>query len=247
MMRYLQRFLRIYQGFVVSGAIVLFGVVALLFAVIPGIRTTVALYDDLGELEGQIKNLSAKLSFLESLREEELRGQVAELLAAVPEEKSVPTILGTIEGLAQQTVVTIDDMSLTSPGSLATGSAARQSAAEKKIGASGLPFSLNASGTYEAVRDFVGKINAVRRLFDVTSFDVSTSGTGETKLRLSLTAFYQPLPSSIGSVESPVARLSEKDRATLENVLQFPDVSPSSGVPLTPILTDGKRDPFATR
>ncbi len=236
MIRYLLRFLRVYQGFVVSGAILLFCAVAFVFAVVPGIRATKALYDDLRDLEGQTKALSSKLTFLGSLHEEDLRDQVVLLLTAVPQEKSVPTILSSVEGLADQTGVTIDDMSLTSPGSLATGSAAR---------AGSLSFTLNASGMYEKVRAFVGGINKVRRLFDVASFDISTTGTGVTTVRLSLTAFYQPLPTNVGSVQAPVAALSQKDEEVLGVISQYPDVSQSRSDVLTPMFSEGKRDPFA--
>ncbi len=245
MIRYFRRFLRIYQGFVVSGAILLFGLVALFVAVIPGVRATKELYDDLRELEAETTALSTKLTFLGSLSEDDLRDRLVLLLTAVPEEKSVPTIFSSVEGLADQAGVTIDDMSLMSPGSLATGSAQRQSAAEKKIGASTLPLALNASGTYDEIRAFVGEINKVRRLFDVASFDISTSGTGATTVRLSLTAFYQPLPTRVGSVQAPVAVLTKKEEDVWDTISQYPDVSQSLGQALTPIFSEGKRDPFA--
>lgn len=245
MFRYFRRFLRIYQGFVVSGVILLFGTVAILFAVVPGIRATRDVYESLRQLERETQALSSKRAFLESLNEEDLRVQVVELLLAVPQEKSVPSIFTTVEALADQTGVTIDDMSLMSPGSLATGSAARQSAAEKKIGTSTLPFVLTASGTYDQIRDFVARVNTIRRLFDVTSFDLSIRGTGTTQVRVSLTAFYQPLPTKVGSVQAPVAVLTKKEEDVWGAVSQYRDMSQSFGPTLTPIFSEGKRDPFA--
>ena len=113
--------------------------------------------------------LKGKLALLVALNEEDIRDRLILLVSAVPQEKSVPTIFSTIEGLAQQSGVSIIDLSLTSPGTLASMSAAiRASASEKKIGASTLPFVLTASGTYDQIRGFVGKINAIRRIFDVT-------------------------------------------------------------------------------
>lgn len=245
MLRYLRRFLRIYQGFVVSGTILLFGAVALAFAVAPGIRATRDLYGNLKEIEKEVQALSGKRTFLEALSEDDLRERVVTLLSAVPQEKSVPTIFSAVEGFANQSGVSIVDMSLTNPGSLATGAATRQSAAEKKIGASTLPFSLTASGTYDQIRAFVGEINKVRRLFDVTSFDLSIGGMGTTQVRLSLTAFYQPLPTKVGMVEAPLVGLSQKEEEVFGKVSQYPDVSQFVFGPLTPNLSGGKRDPFA--
>lgn len=244
-MRYLRRFLRIYQGFVVSGAILLFGTVALMLAVLPGIRATLNLYGSLKEVEKEVQALSGKRTFLEALNEDDLRDRLATLLTAIPQEKSVPTIFTTVEGLAHTSGVSIVDMNLTSPGSLATAAATRQSASEKKIGASTLAFSLTASGSYDQIRAFVGEINKVRRLFEVTSFNLSIGGDGLTQVHLSLTAFYQPLPTKVGSIETPVMALSQKEEEVLVDVAQYPDVSQSLAEPLTPNLFGGPRDPFA--
>lgn len=245
MIRYLRRLLRIYQGFVVSGAILLFGTLAFALAVLPGIRATRDLYGNLTEIEKETQALSGKLTFLTSLHADDLLSRFATLLLAVPQDKSVPTTFSTVEEFAKQSGVSIVDMSLTSPGSLASAAAARQSVSEKKIGASNLPFSLTASGGYDRIRAFVGAINKVRRLFDVTSFDLSIGSTGEAHVRLSLTAFYQPLPTKVGSVQSPVIALTQKEEEILENVAGYPDVSQTPLESLTPDLSGGPRDPFA--
>ncbi len=244
--RYIKRFLRIYQGFVISGVILLFGTLALVFAVIPGIRATRDLYDSLKVVERDTETLQGKLALLAALNEEDIRDRLILLVSAVPQEKSVPTIFSTIEGLSEQSGVSILDVSLASPGNLASMSAAiRESASEKKIGASALPFTLTASGDYNQIRAFVGTINTVRRIFDVTSFDISISATGVTQVRLSLTAFYQPLPAKVGSVQAPVTPLSQKEEAILAKILQYPDVSAGTLESLTPVTSAGKRDPFA--
>lgn len=245
MMRYVRRFLRIYQGFIVSGAVLFFGAVALILAVLPAIRATRDLYERLLSLKKENQALSDKRTFLASLSEEDLGKRVVVLLSAVPQEKSVPTIFGTVEGLAVQSGVSIVDMSFISPGSLATESASRLSAAEKKIGASTLPFSLAASGSYDAVRAFVGRINRARRLLDVTSFDLSIDATGVTNVRLSLTAFHQPLPTKVGSVEAPVPPITQGQEDALEKLIQYPDLTQSFSEASTPLFSTEPRDPFA--
>ena len=228
-----------------SGAILLFAAVALMFAVLPGIRATQELYGSLKGTEKETETLSKKLRFLEGLSEDDLRSQLVTLLSAVPQEKSVPSIFGTVEGLTNQSGVSIVEVTLTSPGSLATVAATRQSSVEKKIGASTLPFSLTVSGTYDQIRAFVGDINKVRRLFDVTSFELSIGATGTTQVKFALTAFYQPLPTKVGSVQAPVAVLTQKEEEVLAKIIQYPDVSQALSEPLTPILSDVRRDPFA--
>lgn len=246
MNRYIRRFLRTYQGFVISGVVLIFGILAFFFAVIPGIQATRDLYDNLKTVENDISKLQGKLQLLEALNEEDIRDQLMVLVSVVPQGKSVPTIFSTIEGLAQESGVSVIDLSLTSPGTLASMSATvRQSASEKKIGASTLPFTLSASGDYDQIRRFVGKINAVRRIFDVTSFDISISATGVTQVRISLAAFYQPLPTKVGAIQAPVTPLSEKEETILARMLQYPDMSQGALDTLTPVTTGGKRDLFA--
>lgn len=245
MMRLLRRFLRMYQGFVVSGAIILFGTVAFALAVLPGVRATRDLYGNLQDVQKEVQALSGKLTFLKSLNEDDLRARLVTILSAVPQEKSVPTIFSTVDGLANESGVSIVDMSLTSTGSIATGAASRQSAAEKKIGASTLAFTMNATGSYDQIRAFVSEINKVRRIFDVTSFDLSIGSTGVTQVRLSLTAFYQPLPTKVGSIQSPVIALTTKEEEVFTKVSQYPDVSQSFSEALAPDFSGGRRDPFA--
>lgn len=237
--------LRIYQGFVISGAIFLFGTAAIFFAVIPGIRATMDLYESLNVVKKETQALSGKLALLEGISEDDIRERLIILLSAVTAEKSVPTIFNTVEGLANLSGVSIADMSLTSPGSLATGAASRQSASEKKIGASSLPFSINISGTYDQMRAFVGQINKVRRIFNISSFDLSIAPSGVVQVRLALAAFYQPLPTKVGSVQSPVTPLTQKEEALLVKVMQYPDVSQATTESLTPLFSGGNRDPFA--
>lgn len=245
MMRYLQRYLRIYQGFVVSGAILLFGTVALIFAVLPGIRATRDLYENLNVIKKDSEVLSHKLQLLEGLREDDLRNRLVALLSAVPQDKSVPTIFSSVEGLSRESGVSILDMSIANPGSLATPAAMRQSPVEKKIGASTLPFSLTATGTYDQIRAFVSEVNKVRRFFDVTSFTLTIADAGVTRVSLSLAAYYQPLPTKVGSIEAPVAALSKKEEEVLTKVVEYPDVSQVVSQPLAPTFSGGKRNPFA--
>ena len=244
-MRYLRRFLRIYQGFVVSGAIIIFGVTAFFLAVLPGIKATRDLYGNLKDVQKEVQALSGKFAFLQSLSEDDLRNRLMTMLSAVPAEKSIPTIFSSADGLANKSGVSIIDMNLMGMGSLATGAAVRQSAAEKKIGAGTLAFTMNATGSYDQIRSFVSEINKVRRLFDVTSFDLTIGSTGATQVRLSLAAFYQPIPTNVGMVQSPVIALTTKEEEVFMKVSQYPDVSQTFLEALAPDFSGGKRNPFA--
>lgn len=245
-MRYIRRLLRLYQGFVISGVVLVFGAGTIIFAVIPGVGATRDLYDRLTVVRQEGDAMRAKLQLLKALSEEDIRDRLVILLAGIPQEKSVPSVLGTVDGLARETGVSVIDLGLTSLGSLASVSAStRPSASEKKIGASTLAFTLTASGTYDQIRAFVGTINQVRRIFDITSFDLSISASGVTQVRLSLAAYYQPIPTKIASIQSPVVPLSTKEETIFRTIQQYPDISQGISESLSPSLSGGKRDPFA--
>lgn len=244
MNRYIRRFLRLYEGFVISGVIILFGIMAVVFAVIPGIRTTVGLYGKVGVIQKEVDALSGKLALLRSLDEESLRGQLTVLLSVIPQEKSVPTIFGTVDGLVAEAGVQITDMTITSPGSIATGSATKSTSSTKVKGLSYLPFSLGVAGSYDQVQGFFGIVNTVRRLFTVENFDLTITKTGETNARIAMGAYYQPIPTKVGGVEIPIQNFSPSELATLGKLSTYQDYSQSSATQLTPVTNTVKRDPF---
>lgn len=245
MMRIIRRALRLYQGFIVSGVILLFGTIGVIFAVVPGVQATIALFERVRTEEKEYDVLSSKLTFLTSLQEDDVRDQLVMLLSAIPQEKSVPSIFTTVDGLTATSGVSIEEMNLTSPGSLATASASRQSGIADKINASTLPFSLTASGTYDNIRSFVSSINQVKRLFDVTSFEFSMASADDGRVSLSLIAFYQPLPTKVGSIEAPIAPLTSKEEDVLAKLIKYPDISTSALQPAPSVSLGGARDPFA--
>lgn len=245
MNRYIRRFLRLYEGFVISGAIILFGLIAVVFAVIPAIRSTVDLYEKIGVIQKEVDALSGKLALLQSMDEESLRGQLVVLLSAIPQDKSVPTIFGTVDGLVAKAGVRITDMTIANPGSIATASATKSSASLKVKGVPFLPLSLEVAGSYDQIQEFFSLINQVRRLFTVENFDLSVPSVGETHARIAMGAYYQPLPIKVGSVEAPIQNFSPTELATLEKLSTYQDFAQSSATQLTPVINNVKRDPFS--
>ena len=244
MKRTIRRFLRLYEGFVISGAIILFGIIAVVFAVMPAIRSTIDLYGKVGEIQQQVDALSGKLALLKSLDEESLRGQLAVLLSVIPQEKSVPMIFGTVDGLVAEAGVRMTDMTIMSPGSIATGSATKETSRAKVKGLSHLAFSLGVSGSYDQVQGFFGMVNTVKRLFTVENFDLTIAKTGETNARLALEAYYQSLPTKLGNVEAPIQNFSPTELDIMEKLSAYPDFSQSSATQLTPVTNQDRRDPF---
>jgi len=82
--------------------------------------------NELPALSSEVAGLKNKTSVLQTIDENEMRSDMQTLLSAVPSDKSLSTLLSTVDGLAAATGVSVDTISLERPGSLATASARRQ-------------------------------------------------------------------------------------------------------------------------
>jgi hypothetical protein len=148
--------------------------------------------------------------------------------------------------VAGDTGVTLVNLQLSNPGSLATQSARKQTAQEAKAGANILSFSAEVSGTFDQVRAFLSKVATVRRYFHLLAFNISFIDT-TVVARMDLEAYYAPYPIVLGDITAPVSALTDKEQQILTNLESYPVYTTSSvgvAVPQAPIM-GGKTDPFA--
>lgn len=188
-------------------------------------QQTWKLIEDVNSERTELVGLQTKLNQLQALDEETLRQQLRLLTSAVPTDKSLPTLLSTAEAVSANTGVTLSDMSLISPGSLATDSAKRQTSEEKTFGASLLPFSIVLTGTSDQIRNYLSTSINVRRLLRVKQFTIIFSGDGAARSNVSLDALYAGLPTNLGDVRQPILPLAEKDEQLLDKLASQPNYS----------------------
>lgn len=244
-MRQIKYYFRVYKDLIVAVILCFVGFGGLFFGVVPAIQNTVSALDEVKTLSQTVEELSQKAKALDALSEDTLKNQLAIFTTAIPTEKSVPTIFATIDRVAEGAGVAIVDMSVTQAGSLATASAVRLSTEEKTLGASLLPFSLTIRGPLERVQAFIARIGSVRRLARVRSFDLSASTAGVVQARLSLDAFYVPLPTTLARADATLKVLSKQEEEALLKLSSFPWFSqPPAATPQGPVF-GRKSNPFA--
>lgn len=231
-----------YEGLLISLVLIIVSVLGFSFGVIPAMSSTVEEFKKLNDLNKLVGELDDKVRTLESLNETELRQQLSIITSSVPSEKNLPSIIATIEKLAAQTGADIVSFTLSSAGSIATAAAVKQTSDEKLIGSFLIPFSVLIQGTLEETRDFLAKATGVRRLLRVRNFDITTV-TGTITTRLSMDAFYLPLPTTIPVARESLNILSKEEQQTLAKLASYPWLFQPSGSAVGP-TTSGKTNPF---
>ena len=221
--------------------------------VVPILQKTIAMNNEISSLSADVDVLKNKVSVLESIDEVSMRSNVQTLLSAVPSDASLPTLLGTLDGLVAKTGVASGNFTLAKLGDLATGSAQRLSADENTVGGNILPFTLNISGTFDQLRGFLALSVSVRRIIRVRTFNLlflaptaeASASANTSSANLEMDAFYSPLPTTIGSVSQPLTALTSADDALIATISGMQLLGVSS-TPLPPSsLGPAKPDPFS--
>jgi Tfp pilus assembly protein PilO len=246
----LTKLFRRYEGLIVSIAIFIVSGLGIVLGVVPILQKTIALYTQFNSVSAEVNVLKNKVAVLASVDESSLRSSVQTLLSAVPSDKSVPTLLWTLDGLTAKTGVAAGAFSLAKLGSLATESAKRVTADEQTVGGNILPFTISISGSLDQLRGFLATSVSVRRLVRIRTLGVSfqknaTGSADVVSATLGMDTFYSPLLTTIGSVSQPLTALTSTDNDVVAKVAQM-QLMGSTSLTLPPSAGGAvKPDPFS--
>lgn len=244
-MKDILRFIKAYQGLIISTSILIGCFLGLILAVIPALRGVLDLVASTRALTGEVRELRTKSNLLEGIDEETYRGYLLTLTAAVPPDKSLPSLLSTIDGLGQQVGLSIGDLVLT-PGNIATEAAKRQSQEEKKLGSNIMPFTLTVEGNFDQLRQFFANLVTIRRLLSVHGFSAVFRGDGTSRGTLQMETFYLSFPASLGKASQKLIPLKSEEESLLTKIENLPNLaSEAVGVGPAPGSVPIKSDPFS--
>lgn len=248
-MKDIRKFLRTYQPLISAFALFLFVIAGFAIGIIPTVYKVLTLRTEAEKLTTQIQELRSKAGILEAIDEDTYQKYVRDLIVAVPADQSLTSVFSTIDGLASQTGITVTDMELEDSGSIASESGRKQSLEEKQVGTNLLPFAVTIAGNYDQIQAFLEKAVNVRRFFQVRGFGLSLVDPTNVSVRMTMDAFYAPLVSAIGGIDTMIEPLNERDEQIITAVALLPimtDQSLESGaaealaVPAVP-----RADPFS--
>lgn len=237
-MRLIRKFIRPYQDFILPIVLLVASIVVVFVGIIPGVGKTYEVWGQLSTERTEVTNLRTKAQFLASLDETTLFNDLSTLTAAIPVDKSIPTILATVDGVSAKTGSVFSSFQLSAPGSLATEAAKRQTTEEAALGSYIIPFTLNMEGPYAKLRDTLDALTTSRRLMRIKNFTIGFQGdTG--RALINMDTLYALLPKPVAG--KTLVPLTTAENTILSTVGNLPLLSkttvftaPSSGPRLDP-------------
>lgn len=237
--------IRTYQKLILAAVILGGSLLGFFLGELPAMKKAWGLVLANRTLSEEIRDLRSKNSLLGALDEETLRQHLMVLTLAVPADKSLPTLFSTIEGLGQETDLSIDDLVLT-PGIISTEAAKRSQPEENKFGSSSIPFTVTVEGTFAQLQSFLQKAVGVRRLIRVRNFSAAFDSGGLSRVTLSLETFYLPFPTTLGDVTDKLTPLTAEEETLLAKIRALPNLAGEfAPAPAAPATSGGKSDPFS--
>lgn len=241
----IKNILRTYQSIAISIAVLLFCITALIGGVIPSVQKVKELFISVSSLSKDNAMLKDKTELLDSYTEEDLKQKLAVVLSAVSGDKGLPSLFSTVEAVAETAGVRMVDMTVTG-GIVASSSAGKQSASEKKVGSHIVPFTVTVTGTEVSIQQFIMLAPAVRRLMRIRLFSIIFSKSDqELTVTLSMDAFYEPYVSQLGGTSSVLTPLSESELAFIDTLSTFPLVGQATQAAPATAVTEQKLNPFS--
>lgn len=185
--------------------------------------------EDLQAAEHKLNKLKVKAADLENLDENDLKKKLDYALVALPQERDYATIIGVFQRVTAEA-----GMSL---GSLQVGG---QGAGADKKG-SGYTVKLELLGTKSGLDLLLEKIQQVPQVMKVGAMEIA-SIESDVNVSLSVDVFYLAVPTSIGSIDADLPKITGEEESLLARLAS---ISPAS-VPAEPttLLPRGKPDPF---
>ncbi len=246
-MKEVNKFFQTYRELIIAVSMIAVTIVGIIFGIIPAVDKTIALRDETQSLSTSNNTLQTKLNLLNANDESVYRDQLQELIAAVPTDKSLTTLFSTIDGVSALSGITVSDLTLSNPGSLATGSATKQSNEEKQIGSNLLPFTVTVVGSYDQVHSFLLQVVQVRRFFRVRNFEISFEDMANIIVHIGMDAYYFPLSSSIVSADTPLAPMTQKELDVIATIQKMPVVGQNTLTPsgAAPTIGSPRADLFS--
>ena len=223
------------------------------FIVWPKVNEVMVLREANVELALKADALDAKIATLQSFDQAELEKQLSLSDKLLPSDKGMFTFLAQIETMRAQAGVLVNKVDVTAgsldgsgveSGAVGAAAAANSSKSPTSSLSENVEVKLSLSSSYASLLQFLSTMYSASRVVAVD--DVSLSSTSDTagliRSTLTVRAFWQPLPSDLGSVEDPVSELTSKEKELLDKVEVVAVAAPQIVVqPLTP----GKADLFA--
>ena len=240
-----------YSSLAVSAVSILVSLLILFLVVWPKLSETLQIKNSNSELTQKTDSLKQKASILAGLDQEELEEQVVAAEQLLPSDKSVFLLISQIERAAASSGVLLNRVEST-PGSLNAVSSeplansAASSAEAKTEAAPSIKISVSLTSGYSSLLQFLNNVLVIPRATSISDLSISSAtseGSTQLKATMSIIAYFKQMPTELGSIEAPVAELTQSEKDRLEKIINTGlATTPSVSVPQVPV---GREDIFA--
>ncbi|GEM_PF-3391150 len=230
------------------------------FIVWPKFSEVLRLKTDNKNLEDRAKRLDEKAQVLNSLDRGDLETQLTAANYLLPSDKGVFTLIGQVERAAASTGVLLNRVEV-SPGNVTgdegkstqnTPPAAPPASGEGVSGgaiaavrAPRIQLKISISSDYKSFLQFINTLLGNSRVVTVSDLSISSAssgGSGQIRSAFLLDAYWQPTPTDLSSIETPLTELLPSELERLSVVEASPSASANVSVPSVPL---GRSDLFA--
>lgn len=237
------------KEFILPGVLFILIIIITIFVLIPKIKEIFAIKSEITAQKNEIQQLSAKLSDLQTLSEAELFDSSNLLLNALPSQKDFYLVLSSIRKVFLDNSSNLESFDF-SPGLISTEGASNNEAANQNSGT--IRIKLDFSASPDNLVNLILSLEKTLPLIEVTSikFDsissASSSGSVQDwKGQMGISSFSLPLPKVLGSLNSPLPKITSQDKKVIEELKLF-----SRFIPEVQVVTEetpnilGKDNPF---
>lgn len=243
MFKELKRLFIHYNEFVVPIGTMIGVVLLFLIVIIPLTNRIVTTWQEGTKLSEELASMKEKLSVLDSYDEDTLNTQLSEITSAIPTDKSVPSLLQTVEQVGSEVGATIKLIDVQEVGTIASQSGAVLSKIDRQFGAFTLPFSVKLNASFDVIQAFLERTATARRFIRAKAFVLKFSEAELIDIHITFDTFYLPLQKRDNTV---VVKLTADEEELIESISQMQDFSKSTIVDYDtiPIDPNTSRNPF---
>lgn len=164
----------------------------------------------------QLETLEKKSKKLTELGASSLFSDYERVSFILPSEKNIPAIISALSELEATNNVLIEGIRLT-PGFL---NSKEDQSSDQAGGVGILDFSISVTGSKNSVLAFIEQIQNSGPFFRINAIGIQDSG-GSFVAVLGVSTYYQPLPQSLGKIDSRLTELSASQKITLNEISRF--------------------------
>lgn len=245
---------------VIPGFGLVIAILILLLVIWPRFSEVLKLRAENRQLAERLASMETKVKTLEGFDKSVLEVQLAVAEQLLPSDKAVFAFVRQIEMAAAGAGIILNKLDV-SPGSLsgvdvptagitpsASGAGGASTSTTDQLAGFKVPIRIGITGDYRSTLAFLNTLASLSRVNGIGDLSLtSSSSAGEAALlksALSIDAYFKPLPSELGSIESPIVDLTASEKALIEKV-KVTTATPSIPIPSVPSVPTGKTDIFA--